>query len=152
MRATLMGWPVCPVDPSTFLVGAAGFEPATPSSQTRCATGLRYAPNIRVNRMPAPWRSMREILGPFFPFTLRKPHHRALERRPGVLECPASVEVARVVPDHRIDERHRHLERVAVPTVAVEQMHPPLAVFRHRQQTETQRDAIRAGERKGERP
>lgn len=25
------------------LVGAAGFEPATPSSQTRCATRLRYA-------------------------------------------------------------------------------------------------------------
>src|SRR5712671_2756127 len=102
------------------LVGAAGFEPATPSSQTRCATGLRYAPNIRVNRTPAPWRSMREILGPFFPFTLRKPHHRALERRPGVLERPAGVEVARVVPDHRVDERHRHLERIAVPAVAVE--------------------------------
>jgi hypothetical protein len=28
-----------------FDVGAAGFEPAAPWSQTRCATGLRYAPN-----------------------------------------------------------------------------------------------------------
>jgi hypothetical protein len=27
-------------------VGAAGFEPAAPWSQTRCATGLRYAPNF----------------------------------------------------------------------------------------------------------
>jgi hypothetical protein len=26
------------------MVGAAGFEPATPSSRTRCATRLRYAP------------------------------------------------------------------------------------------------------------
>ncbi len=26
-------------------VGVAGFEPATPWSQTRCATGLRYTPN-----------------------------------------------------------------------------------------------------------
>ena len=27
------------------LVGKTGFEPATPWSQTRCATGLRYFPN-----------------------------------------------------------------------------------------------------------
>ena len=26
------------------MVGAAGFEPTTPCSQSRCATGLRYAP------------------------------------------------------------------------------------------------------------
>ena len=26
-------------------VGVTGFEPATPWSQTRCATGLRYTPN-----------------------------------------------------------------------------------------------------------
>ncbi len=29
------------------LVGAAGFEPATPGSQSRCATRLRYAPTRR---------------------------------------------------------------------------------------------------------
>ena len=29
---------------STFSVGAPGFEPGTPCSQSRCATGLRYAP------------------------------------------------------------------------------------------------------------
>ena len=28
------------------MVGAAGFEPATPSSQTRCATRLRHAPTV----------------------------------------------------------------------------------------------------------
>ena len=28
------------------MVGAAGFEPATLWSQTRCATRLRYAPNM----------------------------------------------------------------------------------------------------------
>ena len=27
------------------MVGAAGFEPATPSPPDLCATGLRYAPN-----------------------------------------------------------------------------------------------------------
>ena len=26
------------------MVGARGFEPPTPASRTRCATGLRYAP------------------------------------------------------------------------------------------------------------
>ena len=26
------------------VVGARGFEPPTPASRTRCATGLRYAP------------------------------------------------------------------------------------------------------------
>ena len=28
------------------MVGAAGFEPATPWSQARCATKLRYAPSF----------------------------------------------------------------------------------------------------------
>ena len=30
---------------SFFCVGVTGFEPATTWSQTRCATGLRYAPS-----------------------------------------------------------------------------------------------------------
>ena len=34
-----------------LLVGAAGFEPATLCSQSRCATGLRYAPTIRSRRI-----------------------------------------------------------------------------------------------------
>src|SRR4029453_5094132 len=29
-----------------FLVGATGFEPATPCAQGRCATRLRYAPTV----------------------------------------------------------------------------------------------------------
>ncbi len=32
-------------------VGKTGFEPATPWSQTRCATGLRYFPNFGLNRI-----------------------------------------------------------------------------------------------------
>ena len=34
-----------------LFVGKTGFEPATPWSQTRCATGLRYFP-IRTARSP----------------------------------------------------------------------------------------------------
>jgi hypothetical protein len=30
-----------------ILVGATGFEPATPCAQGRCATGLRYAPTLQ---------------------------------------------------------------------------------------------------------
>ena len=32
----------------TLLVGAAGFEPATPCSQNRCATRLRHAPTFPI--------------------------------------------------------------------------------------------------------
>src|SRR6186997_650507 len=34
-----------------ILVGAAGFEPATPCAQGRCATRLRYAPTRRESRL-----------------------------------------------------------------------------------------------------
>ncbi len=30
------------------LVGARGFEPPTPCSQNRCATGLRHAPKTQI--------------------------------------------------------------------------------------------------------
>src|ERR1700722_7127713 len=33
--------------PRNNMVGETGFEPATPASQTRCATGLRHSPNQR---------------------------------------------------------------------------------------------------------
>ena len=33
-------------NPLKRLVGVAGFEPATPSSRTRCATGLRHIPIV----------------------------------------------------------------------------------------------------------
>ena len=36
------------------LVGARGFEPPTPASRTRCATGLRYAPKIYSSLAPYP--------------------------------------------------------------------------------------------------
>jgi hypothetical protein len=32
-----------------ILVGAAGFEPATPCAQGRCATRLRYAPTLNTS-------------------------------------------------------------------------------------------------------
>ncbi len=32
------------------MVGLTGFEPATLCSQSRCATKLRYSPNLRVAR------------------------------------------------------------------------------------------------------
>ena len=38
---------VAPHGAMAGVVGATGFEPATPWSQTRYATGLRYAPNYR---------------------------------------------------------------------------------------------------------
>ena len=34
------------LDLLNFLVGATGFEPATPCAQGRCATRLRYAPTF----------------------------------------------------------------------------------------------------------
>ena len=34
------------------MVGARGFEPPTPASRTRCATGLRYAPISGLNLQP----------------------------------------------------------------------------------------------------
>ena len=37
--------------PPHFVVGATGFEPATLCSQSRCATKLRYAPNLRNYRV-----------------------------------------------------------------------------------------------------
>src|SRR5476651_317684 len=45
------------------LVGATGFEPATPCAQGRCATRLRYAPTPRsyANRVHA-WRVRLESL------------------------------------------------------------------------------------------
>src|ERR1700751_3061421 len=36
------------------LVGAAGFEPAAPCAQGRCATRLRYAPTRRLSHTPRP--------------------------------------------------------------------------------------------------
>ncbi len=38
------------------VVGAAGFEPATPCAQGRCATRLRYAPTGRALNYPTPAR------------------------------------------------------------------------------------------------
>ncbi len=39
--------------PTTLSIGTAGFEPATPCSQSRCATKLRYVPYERGYQRPA---------------------------------------------------------------------------------------------------
>src|SRR6059036_672667 len=36
-----------------ILVGAPGFEPATPCAQGRCATRLRYAPTLKIPKFTA---------------------------------------------------------------------------------------------------
>ncbi len=41
------------------VVGAEGFEPPTPCSQSRCATRLRYAPIFRAHERP-PWTRERD--------------------------------------------------------------------------------------------
>jgi hypothetical protein len=48
------------------LVGVAGFEPATPSSRTRCATRLRYTPICAAGRysVGAESRQARALIGP----------------------------------------------------------------------------------------
>ena len=38
------------------MVGATGFEPATPCAQGRCATRLRYAPTLKTFDFRTPWR------------------------------------------------------------------------------------------------
>jgi hypothetical protein len=38
------------------MVGETGFEPATPWSQTRCATSLRHSPTAQRLGIPAPIR------------------------------------------------------------------------------------------------
>src|SRR5579859_4288242 len=56
----------------TELVGAEGFEPTTPCSQSRCATRLRYAPHIK-NSLPAhlPWSQAVDRLAEPLRFQLR---------------------------------------------------------------------------------
>ncbi len=53
---------------STYFVGVTGFEPATTWSQTRCATGLRYAPrtfaeteNVHPN-IPSPLKTLQSYI------------------------------------------------------------------------------------------
>src|SRR5215210_5460468 len=41
------------------VVGATGFEPATPCAQGRCATRLRYAPTLKILNLTADFRSSR---------------------------------------------------------------------------------------------
>src|SRR5580692_2128645 len=62
------------------LVGKTGFEPATPWSQTRCATGLRYFP-IRHGGVSLP--EMMDLLGPF-----RRGRCKCRYLKPNLVICP----------------------------------------------------------------
>src|SRR5262245_29888569 len=42
---------------SSEVVGATGFEPATPCAQGRCATRLRYAPTLKILNFTANFRN-----------------------------------------------------------------------------------------------
>src|SRR5688572_16978716 len=57
------------------LVGATGFEPATPCAQGRCATRLRYAPTLKIPSVP-PFRTGRTTDG------LRQPGRRLAGNAP----------------------------------------------------------------------
>ena len=47
LATSLEGWgSTIELHPQKKMVGAAGFEPATPGPQARCATKLRYAPSL----------------------------------------------------------------------------------------------------------
>ena len=55
--------------PTRELVGARGFEPPTPCSQSRCATGLRHAPSVPartsgIERSPSPGGRPRAMPAP----------------------------------------------------------------------------------------
>ena len=61
------------------LVGATGFEPATPCAQGRCATRLRYAPTLR---RPRQWRRPHlQILAQPALRPMRRPGERAKRTR-----------------------------------------------------------------------
>src|ERR1700739_3947116 len=87
-----MGWSCSLSKLLILMVGAAGFEPATLCSQSRCATRLRYAPKLGPNDWErgschaAPAAAMQALvlglyvghhqaLGP-----LGEPHHHILAR------------------------------------------------------------------------
>jgi hypothetical protein len=56
--------------PNDYLVGVAGFEPATPASRTQCSTGLSHTPTKTAAysvAFPAPQEARRKELDPCKP-------------------------------------------------------------------------------------
>ncbi len=74
-----------PAQAKLGMVGARGFEPPTPASRTRCATGLRYAP-INASEPPGVRKSLRTAC-------------RARQPRLGTSPCPRAR--SRPGPDPR---------------------------------------------------
>src|SRR5579871_1342032 len=75
------------------LVGATGFEPATPCAQGRCATRLRYAPTPRSYR------------------TAASRARRTFRRTARVLDAPIRAERACARLRHRLSELKRLWDR-----------------------------------------
>jgi hypothetical protein len=72
------------------LVGAAGFEPATPCSQSRCATRLRYAPNARYRDVAHSTRPVnRDVVAGPQPVT-----SSVITLKPTSVDGPKLVEIA----------------------------------------------------------
>lgn len=85
----ICGEPKCQIaNPLFFLVGVAGFEPATPSSRTMCATRLRYTPRPDGGLIAATFRSCKRewlhLCRISFAFTkvVRKAWDLAIGQRP----------------------------------------------------------------------
>ena len=89
------------------MVGATGFEPATPCSQSRCSTKLSYAPNCQdvIYYTDARNRCQSSSCGFNFPCaicasssTARRPMPVSLATSSGDMPC-ASISLARIVGD-----------------------------------------------------
>src|SRR5690348_12792490 len=63
------------------VVGATGFEPATPCAQGRCATRLRYAPTLKNLKFTADSNA-----GPLAPFAFQAKTVPELSQNP--IDCP----------------------------------------------------------------
>ena len=82
------------------VIGAAGFEPATPCSQSRCATGLRHAPSVKRN-IPPCRRSCTPAPGPG---PGRRPHPSpSLASRP----CRSSRHASQVQSPRRVSKEYK---------------------------------------------
>ncbi len=92
-----------PASPLLSMVGATGFEPATPWSQTKCATKLRHAPTIPDlhAKIALAGIGMKAV----FILTQSLPHFNKSKRRytpPEKISCPLAVWPYQEPHDNRI--------------------------------------------------
>ncbi len=88
-----------------MMVGAAGFEPATLWSQTRCATRLRYAPTYQVRGFTTPTRNFVQARNTFKVKKICLFNHH-WEKKRDLSYHPALNQFAlpfrRLIPEHEI--------------------------------------------------